>query len=135
MTKYLLLALALFAALAGGWGYIEHQRAEKHELAAKVQKDRADGLAKNVERLEEQAALQRATSLARQQELNRLRKLAEDRQKALNEALKANPDWADDSLPPSVYDAITGPLDATGETGPRVDGERTRAGPTGPVER
>lgn len=109
LTKYLLLGLALLAALLGLWGWGEHQRAGRAAEQVKVQRDRADGLSAALDKATQQAAVQREVSLARAQELTRLRKQADATQKALNEALKANRDWADAPVPSSVLDALTGP--------------------------
>jgi len=124
MTKYLLIALALVAALAGAYGAFEHQRAEVHKARAARSEAALAAANAAVETLTAQAKLQREVSLARQREINRLRQLAEATQKALNEAIKDNPDWAREPLPDSVLRALIGAGDPE-PARPSVD----RAGP------
>lgn len=131
MTKYLLMALAALALAASGWAWIEHTRAGVASERAQAAQEHAKLAEKALTKANEQAALLRASSLARQQELNRLRQQSDERKKALDEALQAHPDWARTPVPDSVWDSLTRPAGAASQARPGLDGADARTRPAG----
>lgn len=120
MTKYLLAALALVAALLGGWGAYGHYRAIK--LKADIASQQTTIQNQNTAILAHQAKAKRDTAVlkdiaARNAELLTKQKESSN---ALSKAIKAAPEWADAPVPPAVSDWL--------RTAPTVDG--TGAGPT-----
>ena len=121
MTKYLAAFLAF--VLLAVFGYAQYERAERIAAGAKLVTAQRDALAKSLEQAEKDKQLLAAVSEERQKHLDKLTRENAAKQKALNEALKANSDWADARVPDSVWDALgfPSPERDAGQTGPRVD--------------
>jgi uncharacterized protein HemX len=132
MTKYLLIALAVLALVAGAFGYVEYVRADAATVKATQAAEHAQLAEKALTEANRQNALLRSTSLARQQQINALRTQAEAQQKALDAALQANPDWAHAPVPQRVWDALLPAPAAAGQAGPGVDGADAKAAAAGP---
>lgn len=113
MRGYLWLAtVAAFVAM-GAWGYIQHQRAGLLYVKVEAIEGQRDAALSTLKIERSNAAKLARISDARQRQINKLTIQSAQQQKALNEALKANREWADSVVPDSVWDAITGsPADA-----------------------
>lgn len=114
--------LALVLAFVGlwQWGQQGHKSAREATEKAQVIATQRDGLKTALNAADENARKSRAAILKRLEQEAKLRKQAEKKAKELNDALKANPDWAKQPVPDSVWDAIAGPSSNPGQEGAGV---------------
>lgn len=100
--KYLYLAaLAVFLAVAA-WGWQGHQKARQAVQKAEAIATQLEASNEALRALKRAEAIRNETLKAHASELKRLRAEAVKRQKDLDDALKAAPEWSDTPLPPGV---------------------------------
>jgi hypothetical protein len=135
VTKYLI-ALAAFVVL-GLLGYGQYQRAQAATAKVAQVTQQRDALAASLAQAEKDKKLQAAISGELQRKLNALAEQSAAKQKALNDALKANRPWADAPVPDSVWDAlgVPGAAGDPGQAEPRVDRAGPEAAADGPRQR
>lgn len=132
-----LLVVALAFAGLGLWGQQQRHSATKAKAEVKTLTAQRDGVV--IELAKAEAERKRITIVSREltERLKAQAAVVASQKKALNAALKANPDWAAVPVPDSVWDSIQfRPADSgTPQPGPVVDGQGDGAPAAGPDER
>lgn len=97
------LAVVLLAALIGAGAVVEHNRMAGQVTAAKVERDAA---AQALRSLQEARKRDQAVLARRAQEHAATARLAALAARSLSAASAANPDWAEQPVPPAVLEAL-----------------------------
>jgi uncharacterized protein HemX len=124
------LLLLLSMAGLGLWGQYEHLQAVKAKGEVKALAVQNNGLQKALDASKANAESLARISDARQTKINQLSIRGQQIQKALNEALKANQEWAAGTVPDGVWDALGAPArGADQQARPGVDAASPRTDP------
>lgn len=106
--KYLLAFLLAALALAGAWGWQGQNAAKEARAEASLYQGRLQASEAAVEALVQSAKKNEIVLVARAKKAEARATTLKKDNRALQEALDANRDWADQPVPSGVFDALRG---------------------------
>lgn len=120
MTRVYSIFLGLIAVLLLViWGLVGHQKARQATNETRVVQTQLDGTRVALRASKEAADKAALVAERRLAVAQKQLKEAQAAQRKLNDALKANPDWADAPVPASVWDALASSAGGSPATSPK----------------